>query len=414
MFNTIFKANSAIRRHENGPLSKAREDFLKKCRKNGYSKSMLAKIAWILLSVADQIRTINGKASQSDIEEIVEKRKRFKSLPNGIQNNLSSRQLFIHFTTEWMRSLGLLEQNPPAEFAFSSQIEVYAQFLSDERGLSHVTIATRCAHLKWFFTTLQMPHASMHTITIVDIDLFIQMKRNQGWKRHSLGTLASDLQIFFRYAENKKWCAIGIAAAIEVPRLYAQENIPECPSWEDVQRLLVSTKGNHPADIRDHAVLMLLSVYAFRRGEVARLQLDSIDWANEQIRLLRPKQSCTQCYPLLPLVGDAILRYLREVRPHTTDRSLFFNLAAPIRPLSASSISAIAHCRLKRINVNISRRGAHCLRHACARHLLDSGFSLKQIGNYLGHYSPNSALSYAKVDFTGLRQVAELSLRGLL
>ena len=84
---------------------------------------------------------------------------------------------------------------------------------------------------------------------------------------------------FFRYAEAQGWCATGIAAVIESPRLYAREGLPEGPGWEDVQRLLASTRGDRRADIRDHAILMLLAVYGFRRGEVAGLRLDDLDWA---------------------------------------------------------------------------------------------------------------------------------------
>jgi site-specific recombinase XerD len=82
--------------------------------------------------------------------------------------------------------------------------------------------------------------------------------------------------------------------------------------------------------------------------------------------------------------------------------------------LSAESISAIAHARLRAIGIRVSPRGAHCLRHACARHLLASGFTLKQIGDHLGHRNANATLSYAKVDLAGLRQVAEIDLGRLL
>jgi site-specific recombinase XerD len=54
------------------------------------------------------------------------------------------------------------------------------------------------------------------------------------------------------------------------------------------------------------------------------------------------------------------------------------------------------------------------LRHACARHLLAAGFSLKQIGDQLGHRSAAATRVYAKVDLDGLRQVAELDLEGML
>jgi site-specific recombinase XerD len=93
---------------------------------------------------------------------------------------------------------------------------------------------------------------------------------------------------------------------------------------------------------------------------------------------------------------------------------VFLALSAPVRPLSAQSITPIARARLSAIGVRLSPRGAHCLRHACASHLLATGFSLKQIGDHLGHRSANATLSYTKVDLRGLRQVAELDLGRLL
>jgi len=414
MFDAIFTSKSTITRHENGPLAKERKQFLEQCKEKGYPPVTLRKIAWILISVADQIDINHGKMTPQDIELVVDNRKYFKRDPNGTQNIWSSRLLFIRFTTEWMRSLSCFESPPVAECVFSSQREIFSKYLRDERGLSPITIATRCQRLTWFFTSLQTRHTTMHTISISDVDNFIGMKGNHGWKRPSLACLAGDLRSFFHYAEGQNWCSIGIAAAIESPRLYAQEGIPACPSWEDVQRLLASTQGDLSADIRDHAILMLLAIYGFRRGEVARLELDNLDWTNEQIIISRPKQRCVQHYPLLPVVGEAILRYLREVRPRSVNRTLFLNLSAPIRQLTATSISAVAHMHLKKMDIDLPRRGAHCLRHACASHLLSSGFSLKQIGDYLGHRSANSVLSYTKIDLIGLRQVAEFDLGGLL
>ena len=58
--------------------------------------------------------------------------------------------------------------------------------------------------------------------------------------------------------------------------------------------------------------------------------------------------------------------------------------------------------------------GPHALRHACATHLLEQGLSLKEIGDHLGHRHLNSTAIYASVNLTGLREVANLSLGGLL
>jgi site-specific recombinase XerD len=53
------------------------------------------------------------------------------------------------------------------------------------------------------------------------------------------------------------------------------------------------------------------------------------------------------------------------------------------------------------------------LRHACATHLVAEGLSFKEIGDHLGHRSPDATRTYAKVDVAGLREVAAFDLGGL-
>lgn len=218
MFDTIFTCKSTIARHENEPLAKERKQFIQQCKTNGYSRSMLSKIAWILISVADLININNVKLSRQDIESVVDNRKRIKRFPSA-QNNQGSRQLFIHFTTEWVRSLGCFDPPPAVESVFSNQIAIFARYLRSERGLSSITIATRCQRLTWFITGLSRLHTSLHTISISDVQNFIEAKGRQGWKRSSLTCLAGDLRSFFHYAEGHNWCSNGIAAVIESPRL---------------------------------------------------------------------------------------------------------------------------------------------------------------------------------------------------
>jgi site-specific recombinase XerD len=414
MFEKLFKQPAVLARYREAPFAHAREQFLKQCANNGYSHSMLCKIAWILLSVAHNIDLTREKITPQEIKLAIENRKRFKHLSKDKQDSQSSYQLFNHIVTEWVRSFGYLEPSNEIKKSFEPYISAFAKYLRDERGLSSITISTRCERLRWFFDGLEPHQQSIHSISISDLDSFIASKGKQGWKRSSLASLASSLRSFLYYAEGQGWCTPGIASVIESPRIYINEGFPKGPNWDEVQRLLSGITGDKPADIRDKAILMLLAIYGLRRGEVEQLRLDDLDWEGEKIVVKRPKQLRTQCYPMVHAVGEAILRYLQKVRLHSEYRNLFLTLAAPIRPLSAGSISAIAHARLSALGVTLPRRGAHCLRHACANHLLESGFSLKQIGDHLGHRTVNSTLCYTKIDLNGLRQIAELNLGGLL
>jgi hypothetical protein len=45
---------------------------------------------------------------------------------------------------------------------------------------------------------------------------------------------------------------------------------------------------------------------------------------------------------------------------------------------------------------------------------LAEGLSLKEIGDHLGHRAPKVTAAYAKVDITGLREVANFTLGDLV
>jgi integrase len=161
-------------------------------------------------------------------------------------------------------------------------------------------------------------------------------------------------------------------------------------------------------------MLLLHAVYGFRNTEVRLLRVDDIDWQEEIISLSRPKQRKSQLYPLLPEIGDAILQYLREVRPKTRRREVFLSLKQPYRPLTASATYSNVARRQRTLGLALPHYGPHSLRHACATRLLAEGFSLKEIGDHLGHSSTDATQIYAKVDLPALREVAELDLGNLV
>ncbi len=287
--------------------------------------------------------------------------------------------------------------------------------MREERGLSEVTIRGRCWHVQKFFTWLINQNRHLAEASVRDVDAFLSGKGCEDWGRVSVATSAKALRAFFRHAEMRGWCAHSIAAGISGPRLFSQEALPVGPTWVDVQRLITSTRGERPRDIRDQAILMLFAIYGFRSTEVARLRLEQVNWEREIIALLRPKQRRAQEYPLLQSVGQAIIRYLQQVRPRCSHhREIFLTLNAPFRPLSPGALYHAVRSRLCVLEIESRHHGPHSLRHACAGHLVAEGFSLKQVGDHLGHRSASATRTYAKVDLAGLREVGNFDLGGLL
>ena len=196
--------------------------------------------------------------------------------------------------------------------------------------------------------------------------------------------------------------------------MFRSENLPVGPSWPDIQRLIASTNSSSARDIRDRAILVLLAAYGLRSGEVAGLCLQDLNWENETISIARPKQRRADTYPLVSEAGEAILNYLQRVRPHCAQREIFLTSKAPFRRLSHGALYHLVNTRLRDLGIYAPRPGPHALRHACAGHLLAEGFSLKEIGDHLGHRSAYATRIYAKVDLAGLREVANFDMGGLL
>ena len=413
MHDELFEQPAVVARYRAGPYTESRERFLRQARVDGYSPATLESMAWALLVVAEAVHRDGGSISYERLRRTVLRRIRLKSTARPPSANTA--KLFLRCGGAWLRSIGALTAEAERPLKFAAELRAFTEYMRVEQGLSPTTIAGRGEQLRWFSASLPSRVRSLGAVTVAHVDAFLEAQARRGWSRKSLHTLGGSLCSFFRYATSQGWCRSELAQDIELPRLYALEDVPRAPSMEEVGRLLKDTaSSDDPVNIRDHAILSLLIHYGLRRGEVERLTLDDLDWVAETIRVTRPKLRRAQFYPMSVPVGEAILRYLRQARPRCPHRALFLTIQAPFRPLSGASITTMVRMRLTKQGVQLNQRGAHCLRHACASQLLGAGFTLKQIADHLGHRSMDTTRIYTKIDLHGLRQVAEIDLGALL
>ena len=144
------------------------------------------------------------------------------------------------------------------------------------------------------------------------------------------------------------------------------------------------------------------------------LTLDALDWTHERLAVPERKAGHSMAYPLSPIVGEAIVDYLQHGRGETAQRAVFLRANAPHTPLSWQSISQMTARRLRHADILIARPGSHTLRHTCVQRLVEAQFSLKAIGDYVGHSLPQSTEIYAKIDLEALRELALGDGEGLL
>lgn len=416
MFETLFTYRGVQRRHQQGRAADARERFLSHCADQGVARTTLQRIARELLVIADRIDIRPGQAiALPEIEAVAARWARQQQRRHRARQSRWSHEFFVQTATSWFRFLGHLEQSELKPTPLADSLRDFATHASSDRGLSPTTVRNRCWHVQRFEEWLngQRGLFRLDDVSLKEIQAFLAWGGQQGWSRVSVAASAGALRAFFRYAAERGWCASTIAGGIDGPRVFQHEGLPVGPSWQDVRRLIAGASGDQARNIRDRAILMLLATYGLRSGEVREMCLENVDWHREILTIARPKQRRTQEYPLTYETGEAILQYLQKVRPRCSRREIFLTLKAPIRPLSAGAIYDLVSSRLSELAISLPRRGPHALRHACAGHLVTEGFSLKQIGDHLGHRSAYATRIYAKVDLPGLREVADFDLGGL-
>jgi integrase len=294
--------------------------------------------------------------------------------------------------------------------AASRSVEGYGTFLREQRGLSPRVIAERVRIVERFIQHMGGVPASSLTPSMIDAFMLKEGKRRS---RRGIGGITDAVRSFLRYLFLSGEIATDLAPRVITPKLYRLESIPLGMPWPEAIRLLDSVDQQTPTGRRDYAILLMLALYGFRSCEVRRLELEDIDWERETIRIQSSKGAPVRSLPLHPAVAAALVSYLKNARPESPFRVAFLTARRKIGPLGKSAIGMMIAGRLKRAGIGLPRHGAHQLRHATAINLQAKGFSLKAIGDFLGHQHPQSTFTYAKAAIEDLREVA-LDLEGVV
>ena len=415
MLDTLLELPFALNRHREAPLLEERLAFLKYLQERGTTRAALRNVSGQLLHVIDllKLETLRD-VSEGEIKEAARRWGEQQRTHARARTCVRTKIYFEYVAKKWLRFAGRLKSQPRPVTWFTDHLQDFARRMTEEQGLSPLSVRSHCWKASTFLTWFAERHTCLSHVRLQDVDEFLTLKGTGSWNRTSVSVAAQALRAFFRHAELRGWCRAGIAGAIQGPRRYVHEGLPDGPTRQEVERLLHSIKESSPSGLRARAVLSLFAIYGLRSGEISRLLLSDFDWAAETFLVTHSKCGGRQPYPLQHEVGEAILKYITAARPRTECRHLFVTLHAPYRSVAATSLWAMTSRRIKAAGIQCRRTGPHCLRHACATHLLQEGLSLKKIGDLLGHRSAMSTGIYAKVDITMLRRVADFDLGGLL
>ncbi len=230
----------------------------------------------------------------------------------------------------------------------------YAAWIS-ERGAEPATLARKLASLRAFFRTL-VEHGELHANPA---DLLPGPKR---------------------------------------PR-----HLPDVLKPGEIALLLDRIPATTPLELRDRALFELAYACGLRAEELVNLDVGSIDFDAEQVRV-EGKGGRTRFVPAGEPALRAVARYAERARGALAsgddEPALFLSKSG--RRLSTSDIRR----RLRVWARHAAAQGAvhpHALRHSFATHLLEGGADLRAIQELLGHASISTTQIYTRVESARLR-----------
>ena len=250
MFEDLFIDGGTIARYRCEPLLEERLSYLRHCAQEGARPNPLRTIAAAQITLIRLLDLRAGeRVSVPRIEAAADRRSSRSAQPKV-------RRIFVSRAVRWLRFVDLLDE----------------PFRVRQR---HAHVAEAMVFREW-------------------------MRKERGWSAATIRSYGYCLRTFFRFAERQDWCAPGLADGIMPVRFHPGETLPKGLKRDEVLRLLATTEGNRQADLRDRALLMVLTAYGLRASEVAGLRLDDLNWEEETLRVRRPKSGCTHHYPLSP------------------------------------------------------------------------------------------------------------------
>ena len=279
--------------------------------------------------------------------------------------------------------------------------EEYLVYYEKMRQVSRSAILSSRRVLLALCEYLKVRNISLSDLKIEIIDAF--------WAEYTCGFTPGTrviyrcvLRGFLRFLYQQKRIKKDLAPLIVSPPVYAQAKPPRFLRLHEVEKLFSSLDNSSADGLRTCAILYLAYTLGLRPSEISLIHLDDILFSRGELILTSRKATNPIKLPLPENAIKAIAAYIGGARPKISERRLFLCQRAPYGPVSSFAVCRVITAALKAANLPGS---AYCLRHTYAQSLLESGASIFEIKQMLGHDRLQSSKRYIHIHTKLMREV---------
>ncbi|MFQ5793668.1 MAG: tyrosine-type recombinase/integrase [Candidatus Bipolaricaulia bacterium] len=161
---------------------------------------------------------------------------------------------------------------------------------------------------------------------------------------------------------------------------------------EELEQLLKVIKKHSK---RDHAIFYTAYRHGLRASEVGLLQLQDLDLDNFRIRIRRLKGSLSSVHHLSPKEVSMLKSYLRTRKGKDNNPVLFPSNRGT--PISRKTLHVMMQKYGELAGIPKEKRKFRVLKHSIATHMLDAGFDIIEVKDWLGHKNIENTMVYAQL-----------------
>jgi site-specific recombinase XerD len=244
------------------------------------------------------------------------------------------------------------------------------------------------------------------TISVRDLRRYLAVLADLGHTATTVTRKLAALRALFRVQMEAGRRQDNPAELLHSPR--KPRRLPRVLKPSEVATLLDRIPGDGPLELRDRALFELAYSSGLRAQELVSLELDSLDFDSETVRV-KGKGQKIRLVPVGEHARQALERYLDRGRPALiqrgdAERTLFVSKSG--RRLSTSDVRRRLHSWARQaapFAPAVIDTHPHALRHSFATHLLEGGADLRAIQELLGHASISTTQVYTRVESRRLK-----------
>lgn len=286
----------------------------------------------------------------------------------------------------------------PLPGEFGKHIQTFLeQFKIESRPTGH-TMGMYLAALSHFAVRMQQDHIHPNNLENTSISRFVSSLQNTQLR------VCLPVRRFLRYLFELHLTKTDLSTPLLCIKCYRAEKLPSVYNTEEIRKMDESIEKSSPTGKRNYAIFLLASRLGLRASDIRLLQFQNLDWDQNLINLIQCKTQKKIELPLLSIIGEAIIDYIRNGRPKSDSKRIFLTAQAPYTPISIPGLSSIISHIIYKAGIDTKDRhhGSHCLRHSLATRLLEQGTILPVISDALGHSNSQSTMIYLSVEINGL------------